>query len=104
MSLISADNNNFDKLISENSGIVLVKFGAEWCGPCQMLAPVLEEIASEYPEYTILTVDVDDEDELARRFEVESIPMLLIYKDGELVSSTVGYRNKTQILDMLEKL
>jgi len=80
--------NDFDSVVA--NGGVLVDFYANWCGPCKMVAPVLEGLAELHPDVTICKVNVDEEMELARRFGVMSIPTLLFFKDGELVDKVVG--------------
>ena len=92
------NTENFKEKVSE--GLVLVDFFADWCGPCKMLAPVLEKLAREYPENLhVYKVNVDNDMELARAFRVVSIPSLFLLKDGEVVNSTMGFQN----LDALKK-
>lgn len=82
------------------SGTVLVDFSAEWCGPCKMIAPVLEQLSKEYEgKVKIITVDVDEENDLAMKFSIMSIPTLMLFKDGESVGQVVGFQSKP----MLEK-
>ena len=80
---------------------VLVDFWASWCGPCRMVGPILDEIAAEYPEYKIVKINVDEEPELASRYQVVSIPTLMVVKNGQVVSQSAGARPKNQILAML---
>ncbi|MBR2826742.1 MAG: thioredoxin [Erysipelotrichaceae bacterium] len=93
--------NEFDKAVSE--GVVLVDFFADWCGPCKMLAPVLENLSREYEgRATILKVNVDNDPDLARRFGVAAIPTLVLFKDGAEVKTVMGYQAApalTQLLD-----
>ena len=101
MATVNVKVDNFSEII--NSGkTVLFDFYADWCGPCRMVAPVLHEIAEEHPEYVIGKINVDNEPELARQFNVMSIPMLVVIKDGKVAESSVGAKNKAQILKMLE--
>lgn len=88
------------ELIKED--LVLVDFYATWCGPCQMLSPLLEEIEKENKELTIVKVDVDKNESLARKHGVMSIPMLEIYKKGQLVNKVVGYLSKEELEDLLK--
>lgn len=81
-------------------GIVLVDFFAQWCGPCNMLTPILEEIVSENPDYNVLKVDVDEFPELASQFNVASIPTLVVLKDGGVVNRHVGFCEKDKIKEM----
>lgn len=93
-------NDTFDQTIS--SGIVLVDFFANWCGPCKMLSPVLEEVANELTNVKVVKVDVDQEQQLAMRYGIQSIPNLIIFKDGKAVDQIVGFVPKAQIVSKLE--
>ena len=93
---------DFNNLIKEEKKPMLVDFYATWCGPCKMIAPILEEIAEEHPEYVIAKVNVDHEPELAREFGIMSIPALFVIRDGDVTDKAVGYRNKEALLSMLE--
>ena len=86
----------FDALINEGK-TVLVDFFATWCGPCKMLAPVLEEVAPDYPNVEFVKVDVDDEPDLARRYGVSVIPTLFVIKNGEITANTKGYLNADEL-------
>lgn len=101
MSVLKVDKNNFSELKNSDKP-VLLDFYADWCGPCQMLAPIVHEIAEEYPQYVVGKVNVDAEAELAQAFSVVSIPMLVVMKDGKITAKEVGFRSKEDILDMLE--
>lgn len=87
--------NNFDSLISNDK--VLVDFYADWCGPCKMLAPVLEELANNRSEVKIVKINVDNEEELSRRFGVMSIPTLILFKDGKEIDKRVGFMSLEDI-------
>lgn len=102
MSVLHVGKAEFDEKILKSEKVALVDFYATWCGPCKMVAPVLEEIASEHPEYVIAKVNVDEEPELAREFGIMSIPALFVIRDGEVADKVVGYRPKEAILDLLE--
>lgn len=93
---------NFDELITNNKGLALVDFWATWCGPCQMEAPIIEALAEELDDVTIGKVDVDAEMELAMKFAVSSIPTLMLFKNGECLSTQVGYRTKEELLDLIK--
>ena len=80
-----------------NEGITLVDFFANWCGPCKMLSPVLEEVAKDYPSVKFIKVDCDESPEIAARYNVMSIPTLLIFKDGQLAGKTAGYQQSRQL-------
>ena len=101
MSVIKVDKNNFDEIISGDRP-VLLDFYAEWCGPCRMVAPVIEEIAAEYPEYAVGKINVDDEPELASKYGVFSIPTLVVMKDGKVSHRLTGARPKEKILELFK--
>ena len=86
----------FEKDIKESK--VLVDFFATWCGPCKMLSPVLEELSNQNPDLLILKIDVDEVGALAARFGVQAIPTLMLFKDGKLVETRMGYQNLNQLL------
>lgn len=87
--LVHGNKDNFDSLVSE--GVVVVDFFANWCGPCRMLGPVLEELSNSRSEVKVVKIDVDQEEDLARRFGVMSIPALYLFKDGKQVDNKVGF-------------
>ncbi len=101
MAIVKLNTANFDQTIKENS-IVLVDFYADWCGPCKMLAPVIEEIAAENSEITVGKVNVDESPELAQRFGMVSIPTLIVFRNGDVSAMKVGYLMKESILEMLK--
>ena len=84
-------------------GLVLVDFWATWCGPCRMLAPIVEEIAESRSDIKVGKVNVDEEGELAVRFGISSIPTVMVFKNGELTAQSVGYRPRAEIEALLEK-
>ena len=91
----------FEEAIAK--GEVLVDFWATWCGPCRMLAPVLEEIDKEHPELTIVKVDVDEAGELAAKFGISSIPTLIRFEDGKHIDKALGFMPKPKVLAFLGK-
>ena len=102
MAVIRVNKENFEEI--KNSGkTVLLDFFADWCGPCRMVSPLVDEIAEENPDLVVGKIDVDAELELAQAFGVSSIPMLVVMKNGEVVNQAVGARPKAQILKMLER-
>lgn len=101
MSVLNVNKNNFNE-IKNSDKPVLLDFYADWCGPCRMVSPLVDEIAIENPQYVVGKVNVDNEPELAEAFGVSSIPMLAVLKNGELVNKAVGARPKDQILKLLE--
>ena len=101
MALIKINNENFESEVLNSDKTVLLDFYADWCGPCQMVAPVLAEIAEEREDIVVGKINVDEEMQLALKFGVESIPMLAVIKDGKLVNKSVGFKPKEQILELL---
>jgi thioredoxin 1 len=94
----------FDELIGSSETAVLVDFWAEWCGPCKMIAPILEEIAGENPDtIQVAKLNVDDHPDLAMRFDVMSIPTLILFKDGEPKKRMIGAKGKGQLLEELNE-
>lgn len=102
MKIFKLDNNNFKNEILESKGVALVDLYADWCGPCKMIAPFIEEIAEERPDVKVCKVNVDETPEIAVKYGVMSIPTLIIFKDGVKVNVAVGYRNKQEILALLD--
>ena len=103
MSVLNVNKENFDS-VKNSSKAVLLDFYADWCGPCRMVSPIVEEIAAENPQYLIGKINVDKEPELAQQFKVLSIPTLAVIKNGAVINRSVGARPKTEILAMLESV
>ncbi len=101
MSVLNINKNNYD-LIKNSEKKVLLDFYADWCGPCRMVSPIVEEIAKEREDILVAKINVDDEPELASEFGVASIPALFVLKDGEIVNQASGARPKPQILALLD--
>ncbi len=103
MSEIKITKENFEQEVLNSDVPVLIDFWATWCGPCRMVAPVIEEIAKEADgAFKVGKVNVDEEGELAASFQVTSIPMLVVVKDKKVVKTAVGYRPKEEILELLD--
>ncbi|MBE5793711.1 MAG: thioredoxin [Clostridiales bacterium] len=101
MAILHASATNFDSEVLQCSQTVLVDFYADWCGPCKMLTPVIEEIAAEHPEVKVVKLNVDNAPEIASRYGVMSIPTLIVFKNGQAANQSVGYTGKQGIVDML---
>ena len=102
MSYVVLTSENFHQEVILSDKPVLVDFWASWCGPCQALAPTIDEIADEQPGIKVGKVNVDEQPELARQFRVMSIPTLMVFKNGDLVRREVGGRYKEDILALME--
>ena len=101
MSTLNVNKSNFEQ-IKNSTKPVLLDFYADWCGPCRMVSPLVEQIAEENPQYLVGKINVDSEPEFAQAFGVLSIPMLVVLKNGKIAAKSVGARPKQQILAMLE--
>ena len=99
---VNLTNQNFEEEVLKNNGLVLVDFFATWCGPCKMIAPILSEIAGEYKgKVKVGKVNVDEQNELAMEYRIESIPTLKLFKDGQLIKTLIGLRSKSEIEEIL---
>jgi thioredoxin 1 len=94
----------FDEFVGASSAPVVVDFWAEWCGPCKMLSPVLEDLAAEHPEITFAAVDSDAYPDLSVRYDVMSVPTVLVFRDGQLAKRLVGARGKAAMREALAEV
>ncbi|HBG3081469.1 TPA: thioredoxin [Staphylococcus aureus] len=102
MAIVKVTDADFDSKVE--SGVQLVDFWATWCGPCKMIAPVLEELAADYEgKADILKLDVDENPSTAAKYEVMSIPTLIVFKDGQPVDKVVGFQPKENLVEVLDK-
>lgn len=95
--------SNFNELIKNKEGLALIDFWAVWCGPCQMQAPVIEELAKEFNDVTIGKVNVDEQQELALEYGISSIPTIILFKNGKSVDTLIGYQSKESLINLIEK-
>ena len=102
MAVVQITKDNFKALVLESSKPVLLDFWAVWCGPCKMIAPIVEALAEEREDILVGKVNVDDEMELAASFGVSSIPTVVLVKDGKVAATSVGYRPKADLEKMLD--
>lgn len=101
MAAIVITKENFDSEVLKAEGTVLVDFWATWCGPCRMLSPIVDEVASEHPDVKVGKLNVDEQPELAQQFGIMSIPTLLVFKNGEKVQESVGLIPKEKVEALL---
>ena len=103
MKIIDVTKDNFEEIVLNSEVPVLVDFNANWCGPCRMLRPILEEINEDRNEYKIVSINIDEESELAEEYGVSSIPCLVVFKGGRELKRSVGLRPKEYIESMMEE-
>ena len=101
--MIHATIDTFEEEVIKQKGLVLVDFWAQWCGPCQMIAPILAEIDEECPAVKVCKVDVDANMGLAQSYKVVAIPFLILFRDGEVQEKLTGLQSKKELMDMIKK-
>ena len=97
------NENEFEVEVLKEDGVVVVDFSAAWCGPCKMMAPILEQVQDKIKDVKIIKVDVDENPNLADEYEVRNIPTIKVFKEGEVVSTKVGFLPKASLIEMIEK-
>lgn len=103
MSIVNVNNDNFKEEVLDSKMKVLVDFNAEWCGPCKMIGPILEEISNENDNIKIVSINVDDNGDLAKEYNVFSIPCLVLIENGKEIKRSVGLISKDQINDLINE-
>lgn len=101
--IVKGTKENFKAEVLEAKGIVVVDFGANWCGPCKSLVPVLEEVVTEDPNKKIVKVDIDEQEELAAQFKIMSVPTLLVFRNGEVIDKSIGLIQKDEVKALFAK-
>lgn len=103
MSVLHITEENFEQEVLQATQPVLIDFWATWCGPCQMMAPVLDDYAAAHPEYTVCKLNVDEQSGLATAFQIQSIPTLIVIKGGKATAMAVGVQTPEQLDELMSK-
>ncbi|AVQ22662.1 thioredoxin [Fusobacterium nucleatum subsp. nucleatum ATCC 23726] len=104
MAIVKGTKENFDAEVLKASGVVVVvDFGANWCGPCKSLVPILDEIVEEDPSKKIVKVDIDEQEELAAQYKIMSVPTLLVFRNGEIIDKSIGLIQKHEVKALFAK-
>lgn len=99
MSVINVNTNNFDETVK--SGVVVVDFFANWCGPCKMLSPIIEEVSNEMNDVVFTKVNIDESSDIASKFGIMSIPTIIIFKNGQMINKNVGFLSKSELKEFI---
>ena len=102
MSVIKVNEENFEREVLQSDKTVLVDFYADWCGPCKMLSPIVDEVANEVSDVKVCKVNIDEARNLAIKFDIMSIPTLLVFKNGNVANSSLGLVSKAKIMDLIK--
>lgn len=97
------NEKDFEEAVINYDGVILVDFWATWCGPCKMIAPIIEQISEEMPNIKVAKIDVDENENLANKYEIASIPTLMIFKNGNPVDTLIGFTPKDTLKNTIEK-
>ena len=101
MAVLKIDGNNFEEKILNAQGTAVVDFWADWCGPCRMFSPIIEQLAAEHPELTVGKINVDENPQLAEKYRVMGIPTLLVFRDGKVAATSVGVKPQKALEGMI---
>ena len=102
MGILKVNNQNFEEEVLKSEKPVLVDFYADWCGPCKMLSPIVDQVAEENEDIKVVKVNVDDAQDLAMKYQVMSIPTLVVIKEGKEINRSVGLIDKNQVVNMIK--
>ena len=103
MAIIKGTKENFEAEVLNANGVVVVDFGANWCGPCKSLVPILDEVVEEDPSKKIVKVDIDEQEELAAKYKIMSVPTLLVFRNGEIIDISIGLIQKHEVKALFAK-
>lgn len=102
MEVLQVTTDNFEQEVLQSDKTVLIDFWASWCGPCKMLAPIIDKVAQELENVKVCKINVDEETELARKYNIVSIPTLVVIKNGQVLRNSVGFKSKTEIIELVK--
>ena len=103
MAIIKGTKENFEAEVLNANGVVVVDFGANWCGTCNSLVPILDEVVEEDPSKKIVKVDIDEQEELAAKYKIMSVPTLLVFRNGEIIDKSIGLIQKHEVKALFAK-